>query len=92
MSTASGRYQPAAGTMSFMEDRLTASTLTEHQTALIMANGRISLNEAAIEALGGIGSWIHVDIVDGVVTLRPSSLQPETVAAVLAMPLDTDES
>jgi hypothetical protein len=92
MSGAPGQYRLMPGTVGVMEDRTTASTLTERQSVLITAGGRLALNDAAIDALGGIGSWIHVEINDGVVTLRPSALHPETIAAVLAMPLDTDET
>jgi hypothetical protein len=66
--------------------------LAERQSALIMAGGRIRLDDATVELLGGTGAWINVDVIDGVVTLRPSILPPEIIEAVLGLPLDTDES
>jgi hypothetical protein len=54
-----------------------------------MAGGRIRFDDATVEMLGGTGAWINVD---GVVTLRPSSLPPEVTEAVLGLQLDTDES
>ncbi len=69
-----------------------APTLTERQSTLVMADGRIRLNDAAAEVLGGVGAWINVDVIDGAVVLRPSTLHPDTVEALHALQLDNDES
>jgi hypothetical protein len=89
--SAYSHYPTCPDTIGSMADP-TTQTVTERKSALIMAGGRIRLDDATVELLGGTGAWINVDVIDGVVTLRPSILPPEVIEAVLGLPLDTDES
>jgi hypothetical protein len=50
--------------------------ITERKSALIMAGGRIRLDDVTVELLGGTGAWINVDVVDRAVTF--ATIDPST--------------
>ncbi len=67
-------------------------SVVNHTTQLCIRNGHIQLDDALLDALGGNGAWLEATIVEGTVVLKESVLSDATIAAVRAMPLDTDEA
>ena len=60
-----------------------------HQAMVV--NGRVRLPDAALEALSH-SEWVTVTVRDGHVLLEASTLDAETVAATVAVELDTDDN
>lgn len=70
-----------------------AEPVTDQTQQMLILGGVLRLDATMIETLGGNGAWIQAEVVDGTLVLRRSPLlDPATVAAVLALELDTDEN
>ncbi len=70
-----------------------ADPRTDQTQQILLLGGVLRLDATMIETLGGNGAWIQAELIDGTVVLRQSpALDPETVAAVLALELGTDEN
>ena len=68
------------------------SMATRHDIAhqAMIVNGRVRLPDAALNSLSHT-EWVTITVTDGRVILEPSILDAETVAATLAVELDTDD-
>ena len=62
------------------------------RSAALLVGGRLTLTDAVVNALGGDGSWIDIEVLEGVVTLRTSAIDENFAQAFLALPLDNDET